>query len=104
LGYTAPEYDHLEVKDSIALVYFKGEIAEATEDELDGCFKVAGENRGFYPARASVGEWKDFAKVYSDKVKHPVAVRYCFRNWCKGKLFGTNELPVSSFRTDDWDE
>ena len=104
LGYTAPEYDHLEVKDSIALVYFKGEIAEATEDELDGCFEVAGENRVFCPARASVGEWKDFAKVYSDKVRHPIAVRYCFRNWCKGKLFGTNELPVSSFRTDDWDE
>jgi sialate O-acetylesterase len=33
-----------------------------------------------------------------------VAVRYAWRNWIMGTLFGANLLPASSFRTDDWDE
>ena len=104
LGYTAPEYDHVIIRDTVALVYFKGEIAERSIGQLEGCFEIAGEDKVFYPAKAKIDEWKDFAEVWSSEVEHPVAVRYCFRNWCTGKLFGTNELPVSSFRTDDWEE
>jgi sialate O-acetylesterase len=99
----APHYDYLEVKDTLALVYFKGEVAEANIEQLDNCFEVAGEDSVFYPAKAQIREWKNFAEVWSDKVSKPVAVRYCFKKWTIGKMFGTNELPVSSFRTDDWD-
>ena len=35
-------------------------------------------------------------------MKKPVAVRYAFKNWGVGDLFHDG-LPVSSFRTDDWE-
>ncbi len=64
-------------------------------------FEVAGEDKVFYPAKA----WIDRSKVYvkSDSVASPVAVRYAFKDWVQGDLF-CDGLPVSSFRTDNWDE
>ena len=64
-------------------------------------FEVAGEDRVFHPAKA----WIERSKVYvkSDAVKHPVAVRYAFKDWVCGDLY-CDGLPVSSFRTDDWEE
>lgn len=31
-----------------------------------------------------------------------VAVRYCFRNWCRGNLYNNCGVPAAPFRTDDW--
>lgn len=62
-------------------------------------FEVAGEDRVFYPAKAILQRSK--VVVSSDKVEHPVAVRYAFKNWVVGDLF-CEDLPVSSFRSDDW--
>jgi sialate O-acetylesterase len=41
--------------------------------------------------------------LISTSVAEPVAVRYAFKDFVIGDLFGTDGLPVSSFRTDDWD-
>jgi sialate O-acetylesterase len=41
-------------------------------------------------------------EVFSKKVKHPVAVRYCFTNGGMPNLFDTNGLPLVPFRTDNW--
>lgn len=64
-------------------------------------FEIAGADRVFHKAKA----WVDRNKVYvkSEEVTAPVAVRYAFCNYADGDLF-CDGLPVSSFRTDDWDE
>ncbi len=64
-------------------------------------FEIAGEDKVFHPAEA----WIDRSKVYvkCDSVANPVAVRYAFKDWAQGDLF-CDGLPVSSFRTDNWDE
>ncbi len=67
-----------------------------------GLFEVAGKDRVFYPAEAVINRSK--VEVFSEKVPQPVAVRYGFKDFIAGDLFGTEGLPVSSFRTDDWDE
>lgn len=64
-------------------------------------FEVAGADKVFHPAKAWVSRNRVYVK--SDEVKEPVAVRYAFRDWAVGDLFHDG-LPVSSFRTDDWDE
>lgn len=63
-------------------------------------FEVAAADQVFYPATAVVHN--DVVRVYSDKVKQPVAVRYAFTDWCVGELYSVEGLPVSSFRTDQW--
>jgi sialate O-acetylesterase len=64
-------------------------------------FRIAGSDRVFHDAQV----WTSSNKVYvrSDSVPHPVAVRYAFRDWAEGDLFHDG-LPVSSFRTDTWDD
>lgn len=64
-------------------------------------FEIAGSDRVFHKAQT----WVERNKVYvkSDSVPAPVAVRYAFCNYAEGDLF-CDGLPVSSFRTDDWEE
>lgn len=65
-------------------------------------FEIAGEDRVFYPAKAKRNQ--KTIELISEKVQNPVAVRYAFKNFTKAYLFGTNGLPVSSFRSDNWDD
>lgn len=65
-------------------------------------FEVAGSDKVFHPAVAVLNQ-KDFTVIVkSESVSHPVAVRYCFRNFLKGNLISTRNLPVRPFRTDQW--
>lgn len=63
-------------------------------------FEIAGEDKVFHPAKATIV--KDGIIVKSEAVPQPVAVRYAFKNFVVGDLFGGNGIPVSSFRTDNW--
>ena len=65
------------------------------------CFEVAGANKRFYPAKAFITG--SGITLMSPLVTEPVAVRYAFKDFIVGDLFGTDGLPVSSFRTDDWE-
>lgn len=65
-------------------------------------FKVAGENKRFYPAMAAITGAG--ITLVSPSVSEPVAVRYAFDDFVVGELFNTEGLPASSFRTDDWKE
>jgi len=65
------------------------------------CFEVAGANKRFYPAKAFIAGAG--VTVFSPSVAEPVAVRYAFQDFIVGDLFSTDGLPVSSFRTDDWE-
>lgn len=65
-------------------------------------FKVAGENKRFYPATATLTG--NGISLVSPLVDKPVAVRYAFDDFVVGELFNTEGFPASSFRTDDWEE
>jgi len=103
VDYAGPVYDSKEVKDGALLLKFKNaETGLFAYDELEG-FEIAGEDRVFYPANATIVNGRNLS-VQSAKVPEPVAVRYAWCNWIEGKLYDTNLLPASSFRTDDWDD
>lgn len=65
-------------------------------------FKIAGENKRFFPAKASISV--NGITLFSSAVIKPVAVRYAFDDFVVGELYNTEGLPASSFRTDDWKE
>ena len=103
VGYAAPIVDAKSVKDGGINLKFKNTLTGLySKDELKG-FEIAGDDKVFYPATAKILNFKDVF-VISDKVPKPVAVRYAWRNWVIGTLYDTNLLPVSSFRTDEWDD
>jgi len=63
-------------------------------------FTIAGDDKQFIEATAIIDG--DTIVVSSDKVKHPIAVRFAFTNTPMPNLFNKAGLPASSFRTDNW--
>lgn len=101
LNYRSPLYDSLEIKGSTAIVRFSDAPLGLTSFGKDmQTFEIAGNDRVFYPASAVV-QGKTVV-VSSPRVSAPVAVRYAFKDFVVGDLFGVNGLPVASFRTDNW--
>jgi sialate O-acetylesterase len=83
----------------------------ADKDGLDPVKAVPGGVMKQFSIKGSDGKWhwaeaKIVGKtvaVRSDKVPNPVAVRYGYSLNPKGpKLYNTESLPASPFRTDDW--
>lgn len=101
-GYQSPAYQSLSITGNTAIVKFKnaGNGLTSYFKELT-LFEIAGADKHFYPAKAKING--SSVTVSSDQVSQPVAVRYAFDDFTVGGLYGTNGLPVSSFRTDDWD-
>lgn len=97
----SPVYKSIEIhNDTIQISFDKAPMWITAKESGLKLFTVAGEDKVFHPAKA----WIVHSKVYvsSDAVVKPVAVRYAFENYVDGDLFGTEGLPVSSFRSDNW--
>ncbi|HEY9003507.1 MAG TPA: sialate O-acetylesterase [Mucilaginibacter sp.] len=101
-GYQSPEYDSMKINNGEAIIKFKNAYNGLTSflKEMT-TFEIAGADKHFYPAKATIKG--STVVVSSPVVKDPVAVRYAFKDFVVGDLYGTDGLPVSSFRTDDWD-
>jgi len=67
-------------------------------------FEIAGSDRKFYEAHAAIirGSKDGAIAVWSERVSHPVAVRYCFRNYTYGNLYNSYGIAALPFRTDAW--
>ena len=98
----APTYQSLTVEDGKVLVKVNVDPQGLNPmgQELGG-FEIAGADRCFHPAKAT-RKSGDTLVVWSDEVPEPVAVRYCFRNWGEGSVFNAFGIPLTPFRTDDW--
>jgi sialate O-acetylesterase len=99
----APTYKSVEFSGEEAIVTFEVDRLGIGPMNTDlGGFELAGEDRVFHPA---IGRLKNKKVVVtSPEVPAPVALRYCFRNWCVGSVFSAWGIPAGPFRTDDWDD
>ncbi|WP_316847963.1 sialate O-acetylesterase [Pedobacter psychrodurus] len=100
-GFASPTYESLIIEKNSAVIKFQNVPNGLTSfgKELS-LFEVAGADQKFYPAKATIKG--SSVNVSAAEVKVPVAVRYAFKDFVTGDLFGNDGLPVSSFRTDDW--
>lgn len=100
----APTYRSVEFKDGKAYVLFDVDdlLLAGLEVPQEG-FEIAGADKVFHKADAVIdNRYYRQVVVSSPEVPEPVAVRYCFRNWCKGSLHNNFGIPAAPFRTDDW--
>ncbi len=96
-----PCYHNMTISGDSCFITFDrhiGSIAELKQPVTG--FEVAGEDKVFYPATAI--KTKSCLIVRSAYVQHPIAVRYCFKDYALPSLFCTNGMPVYPFRTDKW--
>jgi len=99
--YASPLYRDMTVNGNTVTIRFEHDENGLTSyNKPLQYFEVAGKDKMFHPAQAAISG--STIVLSSPLVKEPVAVRYAFKDFIVGDLFGTNGLPVSSFRTDDW--
>ena len=95
----------MEYRDGAAVLTFR-ETADGLSSgdgkPLSG-FSVAGEDRRFHPATATVNPDGVGVTVRSEAVPSPVAVRYGWANFTReANLVNSAGLPAAPFRTDEW--
>ncbi|CCZ06444.1 MULTISPECIES: sialate O-acetylesterase [Culturomica] len=98
-----PMFDTARFEKNTVYVRFRSESELTPLAQSIRGFEVAGADRIFYPAEASIcGAYE--VKVFSSKVPAPQAVRYGFRNVIQVNLYNTMGLPAYPFRTDRWND
>jgi sialate O-acetylesterase len=102
VDFSGPVYDAMQIIDDSIHVTFRHAERGLYSNGDSHNWEIAGADKVFYPALATID--RRGITVSSEKVKEPVAVRYAWSSWATGTLFGTNMLPASSFRTDDWND
>lgn len=99
-GAINPLYKSMETyKNQIILSFDTVSGLTANGKTIKGFF-IAGEDKKFYPAEAKITA--NTIVVWNKKVSQPVAVQYAFSNTAIGNIFSKEGLPLSPFRTDDW--
>lgn len=102
ISFKSPLYESKKIINDKILLQFKyAEKGLTSYGKIVTDFEIAGEDKKFYPATATITE--KGIEVYSEKVKRPAAVRYAFKAWVQGCIYNVEGLPVPSFRTDNWD-
>ena len=102
--YKNPMYKRMEVSKGKINLYFdnapdgfmvKGNEKQPTE------FLIAGDDKNFLPAEVKLE--KDRIVVWNKQIANPVAVRFSFSNTAMSNVFNKEGLPVTPFRTDNWE-
>ncbi len=83
----------------LSFTHVDGGLVAHGGDKLKG-FAIAGEDKKFVWADAKIDE--KTILVWSNKIPHPVAVRYAWAINPICNLYNSAGLPASPFRTDDW--
>ncbi len=100
--YSGPLFSAMQVVDDKIVLSFQhvgGGLVAAGGGELQG-FVVAGEDRKFVPAQATIAG--DTVVVSAKDVPRPAAARYAFEDNPVCNLFNRAGLPATPFRTDAW--
>lgn len=104
-GAEGPKYTSMTVEGNKLILKFEGTgkgLTTYRQPITD--FEVAGEDQVFHPAQVRYGKDMKSLELTSPNVAKPVAARYAFKNYAKGCMFNSLGMPLSSFRTDNWEK
>jgi sialate O-acetylesterase len=102
--YSGPIYESMAVEGEKIRLRFQyvygGLVAKNSHASALSGFEIAGDDHNFVAAEAKIDGNTVVAR--SEKVAHPVAVRYAWAMNPSCNLYNRAGLPASPFRTDDW--
>lgn len=104
ITYKSPAFRKMEINKERATIYFDhapNGLMLKTRDKNVTEFYIAGSDRKFYPAKAKISG--DQIILSAREVKNPVAVRFGFSNTAMPNIFSKEGLPITPFRTDNWE-
>lgn len=100
--YSGPLYRSMKRKGNAIVLNFSetGSGLCSSDGQSLTWFSIAGADRTFFPATASIKDGKVW--VSSPDVKEPVAVRFAWDESAMPNFCNKEKLPASPFRTDNW--
>ena len=103
-GYSSPFYKSSKVRDNSLILDFihAKSLRTGRGKEILG-LTIAGKNKKFVKAKGEIIN-ENQLRVWSEEIKRPVAVRYGWSNAPFLNLFNEERLPLSPFKTDDWED
>ncbi len=101
-GALSPMYKSISIQGNMAIVLLENVgTGLMQEGKTVTGFFIAGPDKKFYPAVARISG--SSVIVSSEDVSSPVAVRYAFSNTAIGNVYSREGMPLSPFRTDNWE-
>jgi len=101
IEYSGPVYRQMTTEGSKIRLWFGHSKGLKTSDgNAPAGFTVAGKDGVFVPGNAMIDG--ETVVVSNPQISNPVAVRYAFIDFPRCNLVNGNNLPASSFRTDDF--
>lgn len=104
--YSGPVFKDFKVDGSVVKISYDKSTVGTGLTTNDGkplrYFALAGKDQVYHPAQAKIVGNQVW--VHSEKVLHPKAVRYGFKNTVITNLENKEGLPAMSFRTDNWNK
>jgi len=94
-----PMFKEAKIKGSKVIVSTTALGKLSSHGEVIRNFEIVDKKGKIYPAKAKIMQDGNL-NISADRVKDPVAVRYCFTNDAVPNLFDINGLPLAPFRTD----
>jgi sialate O-acetylesterase len=98
-----PKYESIQIENNKIMLSFStfGSPMQFKGEGTHTNFAIAGEDKKFVWAEAKIENGK--ITVWSSAIPNPVAVRYAWADNPEGeKLYNSEGLPASPFRTDSW--
>jgi len=98
-----PKYESMQIENNKIVLSFStfGSAMKFTGEGTHTNFAIAGEDKKFVWAEAKIENGK--ITVWSAAIPNPVAVRYAWSDNPEGeKLYNSESIPASPFRTDSW--
>lgn len=103
VAYSGPRYDHLQIKNDKAIVYFKyADGLKANDGQPLNCFSIAGSDGNFVDATAQIAG--NTVVVANPTISQPVAVRFGWTETANPNLVNHTGIPAMPFRSgaEDW--
>ncbi|MCL3780797.1 sialate O-acetylesterase [Prolixibacteraceae bacterium JC049] len=101
ISYSGPVYRSMEINNNKVVLHFDyAQSGLMKKGKKLTHFVIADKSKQFVSAKAKIKG--NTVVVWSNKVKHPVAVRFAWDNIATPNLFNNEGLPASAFRTDSW--
>lgn len=97
----SPEVNDYHFVGDTCFVHLKNDYGAISRYEDIQGFELAGADKVFHKANAYY-YWTKGIIITCPEVKHPVAVRYGFRNFLIGNVANAAHLPLFPWRSDNW--
>jgi sialate O-acetylesterase len=102
-NYSSAFYKSAKIKGNKVTINFKhAEKLKVDGNEITGLI-IAGDDRKFVQAKAKIVKGNQL-EVWADGIANPASVRFGWSNAFQTNLFNEIDLPVSPFKTDNWDD